>query len=49
MEKPNNIIEISTSIKDLFRYWFMFLEPLHNLTNRENGGNTHERETFVSG
>ena len=35
MEKPNNIIEISTSIKDLFRYWFMFLEPLHNLTNRE--------------
>lgn len=35
MEKPNNIVKIPTSIKDFFRYWFMFLEPFHNLTNRE--------------
>lgn len=32
---PNNVIGISTSLKDFFRYWVEFLEPLHHLTNRE--------------
>lgn len=36
MNKPNNIVRIPCSLdKDFFRYWFMFLEPFHNLTNRE--------------
>lgn len=36
MDKPNNIVRIPCSLqKDFFRYWFMFLEPFHNLTNRE--------------
>ena len=36
MNKPNNIVRIPCSLdKNFFRYWFMFLEPFHNLTNRE--------------
>ena len=32
----NNIIRIPTSIdKDFFRFWFEFLKPFHNLTDRE--------------
>ena len=36
IKKANNIIRIPTSINGkFFRYWFMFLEPFHNLTERE--------------
>lgn len=34
--KPNNIIRIPTSLKGkFFRFWFEFLKPFHNLTDRE--------------
>lgn len=34
--KANNVIRIPTSLNSgFFRYWFMFLEPFHKLTNRE--------------
>ena len=34
--RANNVIRIPTSIKgSFFKYWFMFLEPFHHLTNRE--------------
>ena len=34
--KANNIIRIPTSLDgNFFKYWFLFLEPFHNLTNRE--------------
>ena len=33
---PHGVISIPTSLdKDFFRYWFEFLRPFHNLTNRE--------------
>ena len=36
MGKMNNIIRIPTSIdKDFCRFWFEFLKPFHNLTDRE--------------
>ena len=36
MKKPNNIVRIPCSLdKSFFRYWFMFLEPFHKLTDRE--------------
>lgn len=36
MKKPNNIVRIPCSLQDsFFKYWFMFLEPLHKLTNKE--------------
>ena len=36
IKKANNIIRIPTSINGkFFRYWFMFLEPFHDLTERE--------------
>lgn len=36
MKKPNNIIRIPCSMdKSFFRYWFLFLEPFHKLTDRE--------------
>lgn len=36
MERPNNIVRIPCkNQKDFFRYWFLFLSPFHNLTNRE--------------
>ena len=36
MGKMNNVIRIPTSIdKDFFRFWFEFLRPFHNLTDRE--------------
>ena len=35
-KNANNIIRIPTSLNGkFFRYWFMFLEPFHSLTNRE--------------
>lgn len=35
-KKPNNIVRIPCSLsKGFFRYWFMFLEPFHKLTDRE--------------
>lgn len=35
-KKPNNIVRVPCSLsKGFFRYWFMFLEPFHKLTNRE--------------
>lgn len=33
--KPNNVIRIPTNFKDFFKYWLMFLEPFHHLSNRE--------------
>jgi hypothetical protein len=33
--RPNNVIGISTTLNDFFRYWVEFLEPLHHLTERE--------------
>ena len=33
--KPNNVIGITTTLSDFFRYWVEFLEPLHHLTKRE--------------
>lgn len=36
MKKANNIVRIPTSLNGkFFRYWFKFLQPFHNLTNRE--------------
>lgn len=36
MTKANNVIRIPTSLDgNFFRYWFMFLEPFHKLTDRE--------------
>lgn len=35
-KKPNNIVRIPCSLdSSFFRYWFMFLKPFHNLTDRE--------------
>lgn len=35
-DKPNNIVRIPCSMqKDFFKYWFLFLRPFHNLTDRE--------------
>lgn len=35
-DKPNNIVRIPCSLdKDFFKYWFVFLRPFHNLTDRE--------------
>ena len=32
----NNVIRIPASLdKDFFKYWFLFLKPFHNLTDRE--------------
>lgn len=34
--RPNNALRIPTSLKGrFFRYWFEFLRPFHNLTERE--------------
>ena len=36
MGKMNNIIRIPTSLStSFFRFWFEFLRPFHNLTDRE--------------
>lgn len=36
INKPNNIVRIPTSLYGkFFRYWFEFLKPFHNLTNKE--------------
>lgn len=36
MGKINNVIRIPTSINtSFFRFWFEFLKPFHNLTDRE--------------
>lgn len=36
MVKANNIIRVPTSLDgNFFKYWFMFLKPFHNLTNKE--------------
>ena len=35
-KRPNNIVRVPCSLsKNFFRYWFMFLEPFHKLTDRE--------------
>lgn len=34
--KINNIVRIPTSLDSkFFKYWFLFLKPFHNLTDRE--------------
>lgn len=36
MKKPDNIVRIPCSLnKSFFRLWFKFLEPFHELTDRE--------------
>ena len=35
INRPNNAIRIPCSLSDFFKYWFLFLELFHNLTNRE--------------
>lgn len=36
MGKINNVITIPTSLQGkFFKYWFQFLRPFHNLTDRE--------------
>lgn len=36
MDKPNNVVKVKATIGiDLFKKWFIFLKPFHNLTNRE--------------
>lgn len=36
LKKANNIIRIPTSLDSkFFKYWFVFLEPFHHLTDRE--------------
>lgn len=36
IKKPNNVVRIPSSLStNFFKYWFMFLEPCHRLTNRE--------------
>lgn len=36
MNRVNNVISINTSLEgDFFKYWFRFLKPFHNLTNKE--------------
>lgn len=33
--KIDSVIKIPTTLDGIFRYWFEFLRPLHNLTQRE--------------
>lgn len=33
--KLDNVIKVPTSLNDFFKYWFEFLTPFHQLTNRE--------------
>lgn len=33
--KINNVVRIPTTKEKFFKYWFEFLKPFHNLTNRE--------------
>lgn len=33
--KVDSVIKIPSTFDDFFRYWFEFLKPLHNLTQRE--------------
>ena len=36
MDKPNNLVKVPTTLGiDLFKKWFVFLKPFHNLTDRE--------------
>ena len=36
MKKPNNIVRVPCSLSgSFFKYWFMFLKPFHDLTDRE--------------
>lgn len=35
IKKSNNIVRIPTSLDKFFKYWFLFLRPFHNLTDRE--------------
>lgn len=32
--KANNVVRISCSLDAFFRYWFLFLKPYHNMTDR---------------
>jgi len=33
--KPDNVVPIGTTLDKLFKNWFIFLKPIHSLTNRE--------------
>jgi hypothetical protein len=35
MEKPDNMVRVPCDINSFFKWWFMFLEPFHNLTRKE--------------
>lgn len=33
--KPDNVIRVPSTRHDVFDYWLSFLQPIHQLTNRE--------------
>lgn len=35
INKPDNVVAINTSLDGLFKSWFLFLKPIHGLTDRE--------------
>lgn len=35
MNKPNNVVKVTTTVGEFFKYWFMFLKPFHGLTEKE--------------
>lgn len=35
MNKPENVVVITTSLDDFFKKWFAYLRPTHQLTDRE--------------
>lgn len=36
MNRPNNIVRVPcNNLTAFFKYWFLFLKPFHNLTDRE--------------
>ena len=36
MDKPNDVVRIPCSVSNnFFKYWFVFLKPLHKLTDRD--------------
>lgn len=33
--KPDNVIVVGSTLDNLFKNWFIFLKPMHSLTDRE--------------
>lgn len=36
MERPNNVIQIDTTLSDFFKHWFEYLAPIHHLTAKQS-------------